>query len=218
MFRTLAVGGLVLIVGGSIAARQGPLSTLSNAEQAEELVPPPYLGAQYLAPRDMPSKVVLVRRDEPGERLVVTGRVLDGMTPVAGVSIYVFNTDADGVYAKGMKSPDCELNPRLHGLLRTDSNGQYQYETIRPGRYRGGASHVHHVLRAPGYKARLMDLWFDDDPIVIARRKAGQPEVPDSIRNSSVCRSLPDCVAIRPVTQDADGVWHATRDFALIKE
>src|SRR5688572_14617398 len=107
----LAAGGLVLIVGGSIGARQGP-GTLGNADQAAELVPPPYLGPQYLAAADAPSKVVVAGIDEPGERLVVTGRVLDGMTPVAGVSIYVFNTDADGAYARGMKSPDGELNPR----------------------------------------------------------------------------------------------------------
>ena len=26
-----------------------------------------------------------------------------------------------------------ELNPKLYGSMRTDSEGRYQYETIRPG-------------------------------------------------------------------------------------
>jgi len=55
-----------------------------------------YLATQYTAPNDAPSSVVIAGKNEPGERLVVTGRTLDGKKPVAGVSLYVFHTDANG--------------------------------------------------------------------------------------------------------------------------
>ncbi len=36
--------------------------------------------------------------------------------------------------------------------------------TIRPGGYDGLAAHVHHVVTATGFKPRLCDLWFGDEP------------------------------------------------------
>lgn len=154
---------------------------------------PPYLAPQYVAPPAAPSSIVVAGKDEPGERLVVTGRALDGTTPVAGVSVYVFQTDAEGRYARDSSGNEAELNPRLYGALRTDGQGRYRYETIRPGSYDNNAAHVHYVVRAPGYKPRLFDLWFEDDPIPRARRKAGEPEIPAAIRTSLLCRSAPDC-------------------------
>jgi protocatechuate 3,4-dioxygenase beta subunit len=124
-------------------------------------------------------------------------------------TITLFHTDAEGRYIKD-GSADGELNPRLHGLLRSDANGRYQYETIRPGSYNNNAAHVHYVVRAPGYKAQLLDLWFQDDPILAARRKAGLPEVPPAIAR--------EAVAIRPLTRNATGVWHATRDIAIYRD
>lgn len=83
-----------------------------------------------------------------------------------------------------MTGNDAELNPRLYALLRTDPEGRYNYETIRPGSYDGNAAHVHNIVKAMGYKARIVDLWRQDDPILAARRAAGRPEVTDSLRNT----------------------------------
>jgi protocatechuate 3,4-dioxygenase beta subunit len=191
--------------------------TAGASAQAPELIPAVYLAPQYVAPLTAPSVVVIAGNDEPGERLIVTGRVLDGTTPVARASVYVFQTDVQGRYAKDVSGPEAELNPRLHGALRTDNDGRYRYDTVRPGSYDNNAAHVHYVVVAPGYKPRLLDLWFEDDPILAARRLAGEPEVPLSIRQSPIYRAAPDCVAIRPVTRDARGIWHATRDIHLLK-
>ncbi len=187
------------------------------SSQEDELVPAPYLAPQYTAPSDAPARAVMAGANEPGERLVVTGRVLDGAEPIAGASIFIFQTDAAGRYAPDRSGNDAELEPRLRGLLRTDRQGQYQYETIRPGSYNGNAAHVHYVVKADGYKARLLDLWFEDDPILVARRAAGEPEIPPGIRNSAYYKASSDVVAIRPVARDASGVWHATRDIRMFK-
>ncbi len=188
------------------------LQMLAAAEAAAQApyFPDVYLAPQYEAPANAPSRVVVAAADEPGERLVVSGRTLDGGQPVAGVSVFVFQTDAEGRYSKELTGNDAELDPRLHGAMRTDANGAYEYETIRPGHYDNNAAHVHYLVRAPGYKPLLLDLWFEDDPELLARRQAGRPEIPPSFPK--------DVVAIRPVIRDATGVWRATRDIELVRD
>ena len=155
------------------------LVVLASAVQSQspELVPAVYLSPKYMAPQNAPSSIVVASANEPGERLVVTGRVIDGTKLIAGASVYVFHTDVEGFYAPGVSGPDAELNPRLHGALRTGAQGQYRYETIRPGSYAGNAAHVHYIVVAAGYKPRIFDLWFQDDPILVARLQAGEPLV-----------------------------------------
>ena len=196
------------------------LSTLAvvvASSQDDELVPAAYLAAAYTAPTGAPSRVVIARPDEPGQRLVVTGRILDGVRPIADASLFVFHTDASGQYAPDKSGNDAELHPRLQGLLRTDSEGRYRYETIRPGSYGQNAAHVHYVVKAKDYKSRLLDLWFEDDPILVARRANREPEVPPSIQKSSYYIASADVVAIRPVRRDINGVWHTTRDIQMLK-
>jgi protocatechuate 3,4-dioxygenase beta subunit len=204
--------GLALVL--SLVALRVPLSS-----QAQALIVPEYLAPQYTAPSNAPSTVVIAGKDEPGERLVVTGRTLVGKKPVAGVSLYVFHTDINGLYAPDISDLNAaELNPRLHSSLRTDAQGRYQYETIRPGSYGNGASHVHYVVKAPGYKPLLLALQFEDDPIVVRLRKAGRPLLDPNAFKNGPCKSRPDCVLIRPVKRDAQGVSHVTRDIQMVQE
>jgi protocatechuate 3,4-dioxygenase beta subunit len=172
--------------------------------------PDVYLAPKFEAPLGAPSRVVVASQDEPGERLVVSGRVLDRGQPVAGVSIYVFQTDTDGRYSKVLTGNEAELDPRLFGVMRSDANGAYEFETIRPGYYDGNPAHVHYLVRAPGYFPLLLDLWFEDDTELRTRREAGRPEIPASFPKNTV--------AIRPVTRDAAGVWHATRDIDMVRQ
>lgn len=178
----------------------------------------PYLAPRYTARADAPPTTTIAATNEPGERLTVTGRTLDGAIPVAGVSLYVFHTDARGRYARDLPNGGAaELNPRLHGLIRTDAQGRYQYDTIRPGFY-NGPRHVHYVVTAPGYVPRLVNLWFHDDPLLVARRQAGYPVIDDAVRALPACRPRPDCVVVSPVSRDARGIWHASRDIQMVKE
>lgn len=124
---------------------------------------------------------------EPGSRLRVEGLVLapDGTTPAAGVVVYAYQTDATGVYAPPGRPP------RLRGWMRTDSDGRFAYDTVRPGSYPGGRNpaHVHHQLWGAGWPAQWgNDLLFDDDPLV--------PE-PERRRSSS----LGPYAFVRPVEE-----------------
>ena len=172
--------------------------------QDTELIPKPYLAPKYVAPTNAPSNTVIAGRTERGDRLVVTGRALDQGRPVAGVSIYAFHADADGLYTRDGRNSD--ENARLFATLRTDAEGRYRYETIRPRGYDGLAAHVHHVVTAPGYKPRLCDLWFGDEPYFATRRNAGLP------------LSAGKPMFVRMPTRDADGVWHVTHDLEMLRD
>ncbi|MDQ2920818.1 MAG: hypothetical protein M3R52_04270 [Acidobacteriota bacterium] len=54
------------------------------------------------APPNPPSRIVIPPVGEPGEPLVIFGTVYkeDGKTPADGILIYVYHTNAAGIYAK----------------------------------------------------------------------------------------------------------------------
>jgi len=106
------------------------LASGTLASQEPVLIPAPFLAPKYVAPPDAPSSIVIAGKDEPGERFIVTGRMLAEGTPVAGASIYVFHADADGRYTRNGRNND--QNARQHGAMRSDANGRYRFETIRP--------------------------------------------------------------------------------------
>jgi len=51
--------------------------------------------APTIADKDAPSKITIAGKQEPGERLIVAGRVFktDGVTPLSAASVYVYHTD-----------------------------------------------------------------------------------------------------------------------------
>jgi protocatechuate 3,4-dioxygenase beta subunit len=203
----------LLVLGLSVV-----VTWMAVPAQRPEFIHPEFLEPPFVVPDNAPAQVVVANRNEPGERLVVTGRTLDGNKPVAGVSLFVFHTDASGAYAPGMDNDKGEFRPRLHGALRTDEQGQYQYDTIRPGSYNNGPAHVHYVVTAPGYKPLLLALQFDDDPIVRRLRAAGKPLLdPEAFKNGP-CKSRPDCVLTQTVTRDEQGTSHVTRDIQMVKD
>jgi protocatechuate 3,4-dioxygenase, beta subunit len=111
--------------------------------------------------------IVIVDEDEPGEHLIVTGTVYaeDGKTPLKGIRVYVYHTDAGGYYRKGSNSSD---DPRLNGTMRTNAEGKYEYHTIKPGSYPGSKNpaHVHYVLSGEGYSQQYDELMFEGDPFL----------------------------------------------------
>lgn len=134
------------------------------------LVVPALLAAQAptVAPGNAPSRVVVPPANEPGESLVISGVVFkaDGRTPLADASVYVYQTDAAGAYAKdNVRASD---NPRLRGYLRTDAEGRYEFRTIRPGSYPGtrNPGHIHYHVNAPGHSERVFEIVFEGDTLI----------------------------------------------------
>lgn len=117
------------------------------------------------APNKLSSVASIVSEDEPGTRLIISGKVYrsDRTTPYSGLILYFYQTDVTGVYNKVDGS---YRKPRLHGWARTDEKGSYELRTIKPGSYprRREAAHIHVTVKT-GSSARWLDAYlFEGDP------------------------------------------------------
>jgi protocatechuate 3,4-dioxygenase, beta subunit len=141
---------------------------------------------------------------EPGEPFVVSGTVFasDGKTPVEGVIVYAYHTDATGYYR-----PDESRSepPRLRAWVRTGAAGRFELRTIRPGPYPGGGvpAHIHLVAWGSGIpRQEIEELRFDDDPLVTPAMRAA------SAKEGRFA-------GVRPVEKGSDGVQRCTYDIRL---
>jgi catechol 1,2-dioxygenase len=113
-----------------------------------------------------------------GQRLVVSGTVYaaDCTTPLAGATLQVWQTDADGVYGPGHGTGSL-VCCYLQGTLRTDARGRYQFTTVKPGHYRGQAdappAHIHFDVRHPDAGGLMTELLFEGDPNVLPGTQQG---------------------------------------------
>jgi protocatechuate 3,4-dioxygenase beta subunit len=112
--------------------------------------------------------------DEPGERMLVIGKVLagDDRHPVAGARVLAFHTDARGYYSEGGMD---ENNARLCAVLLTADNGGFRFEIIKPAHYATGGppAHVHFEVTLPDGKSERFTLNFEGDPL-LEGKKAGE--------------------------------------------
>jgi protocatechuate 3,4-dioxygenase beta subunit len=109
---------------------------------------------------------------EPGERLTVSGLVLGPSgAPIAGASLYVYQTDREGYY--GVKPASDNRNPRLKLFLRSAADGAWSFETIKPGSYPGSRvpAHIHFEVSVPGASPRIFEIVFEGDPFVTAQMR-----------------------------------------------
>ena len=102
-------------------------------------------------PGQLSTSTKITRDSEPGVPLLIAGQVFapDGRTPAAGVTVYAYNTDADGYYGVNR----AEYPPRIYGWMKTGADGRFELRTIRPGRYPAMRvpAHVHITLWGGGY-------------------------------------------------------------------
>ncbi|HKQ76003.1 MAG TPA: hypothetical protein VJ810_20070 [Blastocatellia bacterium] len=165
-----------------------------------------YAQAPQIAEKDAASKITVAAKDEPGERLIVTGQVFgpDGKTPMAGASVYVYHTDAKGLYSPGTND---NRNPRLRGYMRTDAQGRYEYSTIKPAPYpnNGPPAHIHYVVNAPGHEERIFEIVFEGDPKIDERMRA------EAAKEGSA-------FSIRKLTRDQQSVWRCEQDVKMRKQ
>ncbi|MEA2324941.1 MAG: catechol 1,2-dioxygenase, partial [Solirubrobacteraceae bacterium] len=172
-------------------------------------------GPYYLpdAPLLQPPFRLPCRDDEPGEALVLSGRVTSaGGGPLAGALLDVWQADAEGRYS-GFSSEVPDGN--LRGRVTAGDDGRYEVRTVRPapytiphdgptGRLIAAAgwhpwrpAHIHLKVSADGHELLTTQLtladseWVDDD----------------------VARAVKEPLIVRP--QRRDGVLRIEHDFVL---
>jgi protocatechuate 3,4-dioxygenase beta subunit len=112
-----------------------------------------------------------------GERIIVTGRVLDGDgRPVRHTLVEVWQANAAGRYADPGDNHPAPLDPNFTGAGRclTDDQGRYRFVTIKPGAYpwrnhpnAWRPAHIHFSLFGPQLGSRLVtQMYFPADPLL----------------------------------------------------
>ncbi len=130
-----------------------------------------------------------------GERIVVTGRVLDGDgRPVMDSLVEIWQANAAGRYTHAGDRHPAPLDPNFAGAGRciTDGEGRYRFVTVKPGAYPWGnhhnawrPAHIHFSLFGPAFATRLItQMYFPGDPLF------GQDPIFNSVRDAEARQRL----------------------------
>lgn len=157
-------------------------------------------------PNEIQSETRLVPATEPGEPMIISGTMYksDGKTPAPGVILYVYHTDAKGIYAAGPGEGNDSRHGHLRGWVKSDAKGKYKFTSIRPASYPQGRNpqHIHPIVKEPGYSLYWIDEYlFEDDPFLTKEERARQEK-----RGGNGIISL---------KKDSRGTWIGTRDIIL---
>jgi protocatechuate 3,4-dioxygenase beta subunit len=130
---------------------------------------------RILLPHDM--DLTAQGDSEPlGEKIVVTGRVLDeDGKPVRDSLLEVWQCNAAGRYRHKRDQHNAPLDPNFNGWgkMLTDEDGRYRFVTIKPGPYPWGnhdkawrPAHIHFSMFGNVYAQRLVtQMYFPSDPL-----------------------------------------------------
>jgi protocatechuate 3,4-dioxygenase, beta subunit len=111
-----------------------------------------------------------------GERIIVTGRVLeeDGR-PVGGALLEIWQANAAGRYRHEVDRHQAPLDPNFTGAGRTltDAEGRYRFVTVKPGAYpwqnhpnAWRPAHIHFSVFGRAFTQRLVtQMYFPGDPL-----------------------------------------------------
>jgi protocatechuate 3,4-dioxygenase beta subunit len=111
-----------------------------------------------------------------GERIIVSGRVLDeNGRPVPNTLVELWQCNAAGRYKHVVDQHPAPLDPNFTGAGRmvSDAEGRYRFVTIKPGAYpwrnhhnAWRPAHIHFSLFGPSFLTRLVtQMYFPGDPL-----------------------------------------------------
>ncbi|MFO7544032.1 MAG: protocatechuate 3,4-dioxygenase subunit beta [Trueperaceae bacterium] len=172
---------LVAIYAG-VPLANGAFRLAKDALAETEVTETRAAASQSAAPSPAPSNDAgrrnARRNGEPlGERIIVTGRVLDEAgRPVRNALLEVWQANAAGRYIRKKDQHDAPLDPNFDGFGRvlTDADGTYRFTSIKPGAYpwrnhhnAWRPPHIHFSVFGRNFHSRLVtQMYFPGDPLL----------------------------------------------------
>jgi protocatechuate 3,4-dioxygenase, beta subunit len=153
-----------------------PTKDLQHADPESIELAAPVFGLRDVDPLE--SDLTIQHSGEPiGERMVVTGRLLDGEgRAIAGQLIEIWQANAAGRYAHLRDQHPAPLDPNFTGAGRclTGADGSYRFTTIKPGPYpwrnhlnAWRPAHIHFSLFGTDFTQRMItQMYFPGDPLI----------------------------------------------------
>ena len=132
----------------------------------------PYFAQGLMRDGDQVFTNVLVSENTEGERIRIEGCVLDAEgRPIEDAMIEIWQANSHGRYNHPLDEQDKPLDAEFmgHGRAATDVNGNYRFETIKPGSVPGPgnsdqAPHINVVVFARGMLSHAFTrIYFEDD-------------------------------------------------------
>ncbi|WP_299077469.1 dioxygenase [uncultured Ruegeria sp.] len=121
-----------------------------------------------------------MKRHYGGPVLLAEGVIRDAEgNPIAGAELDIWQTAPNGMYASQDEEQDTYS---FHGLMNTGEDGKYAFTTVKPveytvpsdgpvgdilracGRHPWRPSHLHFIVKAPGHRSLVTEIFPDDDP------------------------------------------------------
>lgn len=121
-----------------------------------------------------------MKHDFGGPVLLAEGVIRDREgAPIAGAQIDIWQTAPNGLYASQDEAQD---KFSFHGLMTVGEDGRYAFTTVKPveytvpsdgpvgdilracGRHPWRPSHLHFIVKAPGFRTLVTEVFPDDDP------------------------------------------------------
>jgi protocatechuate 3,4-dioxygenase beta subunit len=157
------------------------------------------------APKDVSSKTILSKDADKGEKMMISGTIFeaDGKTPARDVLIYLYHTDIEGFYGRNGE----HKHGRYRGWILTQSDGKYEFQTIKPAPYPDNrfAAHIHTTLTTKNMKEDWIDNYlFEGDKLISPRERAAAGQ-------------KGGFNPILKLEKGANGIWTATRNIQLWK-
>ena len=144
----------------------------------------------------------LAEANEPGTRMIITGRVhnLDCTEFLPNCVVDVWHANDAGEYDN--------VGYNLRGQTVTNSEGFYTFETIYPGKYLNGnefrPAHIHFKITPEGFPTTITQLYFEGDP-------DNGTDAASSITSGTYDATN----RIIPLTTDGNGVLNGTWDIMV---
>jgi protocatechuate 3,4-dioxygenase beta subunit len=127
--------------------------------------------------------IQLVTNNEPGEPMIIYGKIIDSRTkqPVSNAALFLYQTDTAGIYTRSGPNEQA----RIRGTVNSNASGCFKIKTILPGDYpaQKNSRHLHYVINAKGYNEKKSLLFFkgfttgnitDEGPLIVLDIKKDQ--------------------------------------------